>query len=265
MKKLLYVAMAALVLMACNSNEPKLVGKDKKMVDKASKEIVSLIGSPKADFVKKMEKAGFVQLEAPVVPVPARLQKSNLKRAAAEDFEVLYFCYNAPEENWQGMEYSVSSEEEAMAIYAKIAKSKKVYIECTAYFEEGELLGISGNTLSGRLEKINNFYLNASTNLYNSLPEDLQWYGTTYADVDDWDSEENGQKFENKARNDFEVAISGTAEEDALFVDEQAFAHVEAIDNNVGVYLNWMNYPLEMYEAEGVEPFVIGGFSIGLD
>ena len=44
MKKLLYVVMAALVLVACNPNEPKVVNKDKKMLDKGTKELLSLLG-----------------------------------------------------------------------------------------------------------------------------------------------------------------------------------------------------------------------------
>ena len=37
MKKILYVVMAALVLVACNPNEPKVVSKDKKMLEHLNK------------------------------------------------------------------------------------------------------------------------------------------------------------------------------------------------------------------------------------
>ena len=267
MKKILYVVMAALVLVACNPNEPKVVSKDKKMLDKASQEVISLIGQKKKAVVKALEEAGFVEIEKTTLD-PIAERHGVTKRQFDESFQILYFAYNPGDEDWEGLD--AMDVDDIAEFIESIVEAKKVYLELQVVFDEGLLVGIQGNIVAGKeIQNINQLYLLCSKNIYNSCSDEKKWDATIYETYADYDAEKNAKTFSgDRKREKFETAISSAEPTDGLYVDETISDHNEEIDNNVFASLGWNNPDedqVEMMEDNDFLPYIYGFFYFGLD
>ena len=226
MKKILYVVMAALVLVACNPNEPKIVSKDKKMIDKGSKEILSLLGQKQKDVKKAFEAAGYEDVTDEVVHEGGLPQRLNLP-AAKSATSIMAYAYNAPED------ISVMSgedEDELIDFFNEIVASKKVFIEAMLYFNENNRLA-QIMLISAAGQEVKNvpfLYLTASTNIFASLEKPLEadeynWSGALMEDP----SEEGDEFTSNKKRAKFEEKFTAMAQEGETYASEEAQALVE--------------------------------------
>ena len=181
MKKLLYVAMAAIVLMACNPDDPKIVGKDKKMLDKASSEFLGLLYQSKKNVEAALFENGFVVAEEPSA-LPARLRQQmseqvrRMPQALQAESKVVYYTYNAPEgEEWETVQNYMSIKEEdnaeEFAAYINaIAKSKKVaVIACVNYLDGKARLIMALAFAGGEVKNVKYLFLNCANNIVASL------------------------------------------------------------------------------------------------
>lgn len=168
MKKLLYIAMAAFVLMACNTNDPKIDRKDNKMLDKASKGALALLGKQKSDVVAKMKDLGF-QEGAPSA-APAR---TGLPAKAVNDHS-LTFVYGDMDKY---MDAVVGDDLNVFVDY--LIDSKEVFVMAFLTFDDKDQLVSCEAHLhaSQRVKNIHNLYTNFSQNLFLSLDKNKEWSG----------------------------------------------------------------------------------------
>ena len=89
MKKLLYVALAAMMLISCDPNAPKIPSKDNKTIDNLSKNVLSLLGEKKKDAASTLEDLGFEKITLGGM-LPQRLGLPAVK----EDAAIVYFYGN---------------------------------------------------------------------------------------------------------------------------------------------------------------------------
>ena len=237
MKKILYVVMAALVLVACNPNEPKIVSKDKKMIDKGSKEILSLLGQKQKDVKKAFEAAGYEDVTDEVIHEGGLPQRFNLP-AAKSATSIMAYAYNAPED--MSVMSGEEGEDEKIDFFNEIAASKKVLIEAMLYFNENNRLA-QIMLISAAGQEVKNvpfLYLTASTNIFASLEKPLEadeynWSGALMEDP----SEEGDEFTSNKKRAKFEEKFTAMAQEGETYASEEAQALVE--DGTIQYGLFW--------------------------
>ena len=220
MKKLLYVVMAALVLVACNPNEPKVVNKDKKMLDKGTKELLSLLGQKEKTVIKAFEEAGFVDEED--LKVPARFRQHAALDIAPDMNHSVSFIYNAPE-NFDEVIGTDADEDEQEEFFNAIAASKKVLLEVTVFFDtNNKCSGFLAATFAGQeVENINYLYLNCSRNIFDSMEsldaEDYDWTAKIFEDENrnagkDYAGVKKRDKFDEKAAAEEELYTQEAAE-----------------------------------------------------
>lgn len=246
MKKILYVAMAALVLMACNSNEPKVVSKDKKALIEVTKSASSLIGQPIATADAKLLKLGYVDM-TDQIHMPARLAPRKLKAEEEGGSRVYYYNVSSIDD--------FETEEKSIACMNSVIEAKKLLIMAQVGFDEKEnVTFIMMQYIGGQeIDNIHNLYLNAEKHLYGALVDNVVW-GAVVAEADDM---ENFKEFTDHAK--FETAF----EELALPVVEEEGQGVDK--NKVALVLEGA------YAGEGsllvgldVKPCVSGMLAFGL-
>lgn len=169
MKKLLYLAMAAIVLMACNQGEkPDLVKKDNKMLDKAAKGAIGLLGQSQETVDAKILKLGFTKVDSEKSLPMRRALMNKMPRAKAEvERDTLVYVYNAPEGVQRVSELDSA---EAVDFRNKIVESKKIYVELSTIFEDDECIAAIGNLTAGLdAERIEYLPVNFNQTLYNQV------------------------------------------------------------------------------------------------
>lgn len=201
MKKYFYMAMAALVLMACNSNEPKLVNKDKKAIIELSKAAPALITQPSTDIKVKLDQLGFEDItEEVMATIPARI----VPKAPQENtYTIYYYAYNRPAD----LSIIDNTTAETVRFFNSIALDKQVFaIVMVLESEDGFLDGVVANYFAGQqVENIHQLYLKVSRNLYNGLEKDVEWE----AGLDDMtDDEYLPSNYTEANRLEFEEAFN---------------------------------------------------------
>ena len=211
MKKLLYVALAALMLISCDPNGPKIDSKDKKMLDKASKNVLSLIGKDRKEVKAALEKAGWEDASY-MGEVPQRFQQ----KAKYDATTSAIFVYGDLEGFVEAM---MEEDEDAIDEWLEqVIKDKKIFAELLVVFDGKKLIGGECHMFVGNeYENINNLYLNFSKNIYKSIT-DPNWEGALI-EWDDYLAEKEPDIFTNKKRDKFEAEF---AELDVPYVAEEA-------------------------------------------
>lgn len=170
MKKVLFFAIVALSFVACKSknsaNEPDIVNSDQSLVNKASQNVLDIMGSSKEDAEKAFFKAGFKKVDPPSdFLAPAKhLVKKNVNFDFDDDD--LYLsgmdCYVYNIENF---------DEEESKMVDRLIKSKEIAIVFFASFGDNDILAnIQGTIIAGAsLENVNQLYIDASKNLHSFI------------------------------------------------------------------------------------------------
>ena len=235
--------MAALLLMACSQNEPKLVSKDKKAALEAAKAIPSLIGQPIDKVNAKLIKLGYEEV-TDLSSLPAR--RAPRKAKAQEDNYREYY-FNAPDQ-------ATMDSQEATAKYLnETLKAKKLIIFLSVSLDEkGNVAGINGQYFgSQEVENIHQLYPNITKHLYNGLNAE-QWsaYLGDYKDTE----KENYKVF--TVRDKFEEAF---AEIETPVAQEEGAGEEMVF---MGMYMGDISEEIEIEGLE-VKP-VLGAFGFGL-
>lgn len=178
MKKYLFMAIAAIVCIACGDNNGATPSSDKKALNAATVQAVDLVGADAATVDKSFTNAGFVKAEVQTqANAPKQFAKKNLAKIVAEEeaTEVAY-VYNLPK-NFETM-----SDEEAEKYMMDMFKNGKGIVIVYVSFVDGKAYTYSVSCLLAWNEKVNTVYCETSDNLYKKLPAAdkalrIQWFG----------------------------------------------------------------------------------------
>ena len=176
MKKLLYVALAAMMLISCDPNAPKIPSKDNKMMDNLSKNVLSLLGQKKKDVKAAVESYGFEDV-TDLATKPARLLAKE-----AESFDLVYFYGNLD------IYEEAMEEEDAFEVLVDYLLEKNEIIALLALdFDDSNKLDFGMVTVytPSEIKNIKNLYLNFSKNLFLSLEKGKEW-SAQLLDLDDY-------------------------------------------------------------------------------
>ena len=183
------MAMAAVVLMACNQGEkPDLVKQDKKMLDKAGKGMIGLLGQDQETVDAKLIKLGFEKVDdKSSLPMHRALKARfpEMRMPAAEgDTTVSYYVYNSlTGEALDGgmLSVAIGSDEESKALRVAIADAKKLYVEFqVAFIDDACVYGVASFAAGYDVENIDYAYINFNSELYKQTMEKDkygEWYG----------------------------------------------------------------------------------------
>lgn len=162
MKKILLMAVAALMFVACNENGPSSA--DQKCAKVVSSEAVELIGKDMATVDKALTNAGYVQAkEDKAQGAPARV-RALVKEAASEMERVLYI-YGLPA-NIDSM-----TEAEAAACLQKALKDGKTIGLAYVTSVDGKMAGMQTVLYMKLQENANKLIVDISNSLYGKIPE----------------------------------------------------------------------------------------------
>ena len=255
MKKILFMAMAAVVLMACgDGNGASVPSKDKTAVIAASADAVELIGAEPAAVDKKLTAAGYTKMDMPASLEAPKLNKKAIKQIPAlkaeDDAEEVLYVYNLPEEskNW--------GEEEFLAYQNKLMKDGKVIAYAIVSFQEGKMTMMVTEMVVGYSAKANLLYTEISNKLYAQLPEkekalQIRWQGA----VSTPDAEQ--QQFEVQA--DYVKAIE--AANNGVQAQEMGYAILNSDYDGTAYQGGWYapgTEDTQAMEKEGVTPYASG-------
>ncbi|MBQ3673328.1 MAG: hypothetical protein II928_02505 [Paludibacteraceae bacterium] len=220
MKKLLYVALAAMMLISCDPNAPKLPSKDNKMLDNLSKNLLSLVGEKKKTVISTLEEFGFQKVENPGM-VPAR----HNKPAQKAEMTSLSFFYGNVDIYEEVMEdedieiltdYLHESKELAAFLELMIDENNKVAAIYVDYYASNEIKNIRG------------MYTQFSKALFLTLDDEKRWEGQLGELEDYVDAGESGdemlKQYSIKKREKFEEDL---AELECPFVREDGADQVD--------------------------------------
>lgn len=161
MKKLFFLAMSALVLLACSErNAPDIPKKDQSVLSKASKNVIKHFGESKAEAEAAFIKAGFRKSEIDMYYVPERRVVKAPQRRSDDD-DISCFVYNITEE----MENDTEGE-----MINKIIESKKTALIFFATYINGIFANVQGKLIVGaEVDNVNMVYLDCSDNLHDNI------------------------------------------------------------------------------------------------
>ena len=197
MKKLLYVALAAMMLISCDPNAPKLPSKDNKTIDNVSKNVLSLLGEKKKAATSTLEDLGFEKITLSGL-LPQRL---GLPAQTADD-PIVYF-YGNIDVYEEAME-----DEDIEAVVDYLNEKKEIMIMAQlALNSDGKVEELVVSTLApAEVKNIHNLYAKFSKNVFLSLGDDKEWQGAL-AELED--IEDEGEKafteYSARKRDKFEA------------------------------------------------------------
>lgn len=164
MKKVLFIALSALMLMACDHrNAPDIPKEDQSVLNKASKNVISVLGTDKATAEQKFIKAGFRKIEGDIDGFfeSPKHRVVSIAKQRTDDDDVSCFVYNISEE----LE-DASDEDKVNAII----ESKQTAVIFMASYMNGILANINGKLIVGaEVDNVNGLYLDCSENLHGNI------------------------------------------------------------------------------------------------
>ena len=251
MRKILYVALAAMMLISCDPNAPKLPSKDNKTIDNVSKNVLSLLGEKKKAATSTLEDLGFEKIEN-VGTLPARL---GLPAQKTEEFTILSFCYG----NYDA--YEEAMEEDDMEILTDYLNEKKeiLLIVNVEINESNKVSALVVSTLApAEVKNIHNLYAKFSKNVFLSLGDGKEWSGML-VEADDFDDEDAVEKFTSaKKRDKFDEAFAAM---ECPFVSEQGSDELD--DDAARAYSSFWYGDASVID-KGLDGMAVGSFQASL-
>lgn len=161
MKKILLMAVAALMFVACNENGPS--SSDKKVAKVVSSEAVDLIGQDMAKVDKALINAGYVKAdEAKVQAAPARV-RALVKKAAEAKNEI--YVYGLP------TDFANMDEDEAEECMTKALKGGKTIAMAYITNVDGKMEAMQTIMYMKMQSGSNSLFIDISNSLYGKIPE----------------------------------------------------------------------------------------------
>lgn len=251
MKKIIFMVIAAVVVMACNENGP-VPAKDQKAINVTTSDAIALIGADAATVDKKLTAAGYVKAEEAVrapKQINARFNEPAIK---AEENNVNY-VYNIP------ANHGDLAEAEGKNLLNSLLKEGKVIVFTTVYYAD-EKVTMMGSTFYVSISaNANLLYTDISDNLYAKLPSKekatkLAWQAYTYM-------EEGSKEYDNHA--EFTKAILAVSQ--GVQANESAYAVLSG-ETTGFCYENRLSAPspygIKEMENAGYVPYVYANFYI---
>lgn len=159
MKKILLMAVAALMFVACNENGPSSA--DKKSANVVSSEAIALIGQDLAQVDKALTAAGYVKVNAELEKAaPARVRAMASMAASSS---VLY-VYGLP------ANINEMSEDEYDACMTKAIQDGETIAMAYVVLEDGKLVGMQTTMYLKLKSGVNKLYTDVSDKLYAQIP-----------------------------------------------------------------------------------------------
>lgn len=259
MKKILLVAMAAVLFMACENNgggNSGMSGKDQAALSASTSKAVSLVGKNRTTAENAIKAAGFVELKdgSGLLSLPAKAPKKapGIKEGAIVT-EVTYV-------------YGVSDGQTEEELIQSLKDGNCVIVLEAAF--SGDIFVGSGVTfITAKSETVNRRFIFTSNEMYNSLPSNpalRAWEGIIAESAEEISSE--GEEYEDHSK--FVAAINAMQEVAAV----DAGTGFTKVDYNTGeyegfgYYMAWINpSEEEFYESDmayiGV-PCAVGTYAV---
>jgi len=279
MKKVLFLAMMALALVACEEKSNGGGGGGSSdggsssggnsatsaALAAATADIVTQIGSDEATVEKNLLAAGYTKMKGQF-SAPARMMPKKALKAQAESDEVMIeFAYNVPEN------YNEMTEEEGMAWLNKTLKSNTQIIFLELTFVDDMLRASSSNFITGIHSGISKLYTSTSDELYKELSSEAKqnWHGII-VDAEAMNNEsfeEEGSMKQFTDHAEFVAAINAgkelVAEETAQNITSMTEEEIVGFFYAAGWVYPDENMQKEMMEESGLEvPYAYGSFNV---
>lgn len=258
MKKILLVAMAAVLFMACENNgggNSGMPGKDQAALSATTSKAVSLVGKSRTNAENAFKAAGFVELKdgSGLVALPAKAPKKvqGIKKDGVTEVTYIY-----------GVSDGQTEEELIQSL-----KDGNCVIVLEASFHGDTFVGTGVTFITAKSETVNRRFIFSSNEMYNSLPSNpamRAWEGIIAESAEDISSE--GEEYEDHSK--FVAAINAMQEVAAV----DAGTGFTKVDYNTGeyegfgYYMAWVNpSEEEFYESDmayiGV-PCAVGTYAV---
>ena len=260
MKKILLLAMAAVMFMACenaggggSSSGGGMSSKDKTAVNATTVNAVKLIGQSSAKADKAFTDAGFVKVDGgSMIDIKARAPKHApaIKKDETPSLTYLY-----------GISQDATSEEMVQAL-----KDGKCMIMVEAMISGDIFVGASTMFVVGKTEGVNKRFTYTSNELYELLPSgDMSsWSGQTAPDAASLDA--GGTTYESHASFSMDI---NKAEEIAAVEAATGITDVNYQTGDYegfGYYLGWVNPSEEDFEESELSyigtPVAVGEYFV---
>ena len=251
MKKLLFIVVAAVAMMACNSavDSPDFPAKDKKAVDKATVEAVSQIGQSAAKIDTYLTNAGYAKVEGVVLNAPKRVP-AKMKAPAADATYAVYVYGLDPQ-------YIDEKADPAVAQFNNVISKGNTVVVVIAIFVDDQLMEMATLMSVGAGKKVNQKYVTLTNDMYATLPSSAlqaNWEGTAQL--------EDAKEAEYTKHDDFAAAISGAPA--GVVADEFGYAitgvNAALMTYEGFAYMGYWDNPtakeVEEQTKKGFEPYV---------
>lgn len=231
MKKILYLAVVALLMIACTSEEPN-VNSDKKVINSLSSSILNLIGEDSAKVEKEFGKWGFKKIENPY----------------SSECSVVYVYDPINQSN------PVFDLDELSMVYNVITKDR-VYIYAAPIYIDNKLGIVYIYAYVPLVENVGAIYMSASENLYKAIQkiyEQTSWYGAINFEGSYYAQEGRSAEYETSQRAIFEATM-------AKYINTFSAFESSWPENGNGYASQWINPSEEERQeafAEGSWPYV---------
>ena len=232
----MYLAMAAVLLMACDPNG-NVSGNEKKALNQGAVKALSAVGEDAQVMDKALMDLGFTR----TILAAEGTSANDLKLDGA-----VFYLYNVP------TKYIVS-QDGGREVINEIVKANKVGIAISAVYTDSKLARISGVFfVNADTKDVNNLYIGLSNAMYSGKPsgaEVKQWLATI---------ESTGKSYEKRA--DFEPELA------SFKAGQLAESCVFAVGTKQVYYsLSWA-VPDEAarkdLEKDGITPYCMGTFYV---
>ena len=259
MKKVLFMAMAAVALMACNGNgggntpSKNVPEADKKAYTAASADLMALVGKDVAQTEKALTDAGYVkvEMEAGVAGAlaPAKYKIPAAQKAAIE--ESLFF-YNFPEN------VAEMDEQEGKKYLDSLIAAGKGYAMAYVYSYQNTMVLVESIACLAITADANKMFAGISEKVYAGMPQTAiqKYYNGSNVIAKDTTKFETNQAFvEAIAKIDGAVIAS----EMAIAVTSQQYDGLAFLDS----WVNPDDATKEAMKGKGFTPFINASFLLG--
>lgn len=224
MKKILYVALMALVTMSCNHrNSPDIPKEDQSLLNNASKNAISILGVEKATAEQRIIKAGFTKVDTEEFFFSPQRRVVSVAKQRMDDEDVSCFVYNIADD--------VEDEEE---IVNAIIESKQTAVIFMTTYINGILANIHGTLIVGaEVDNVNGLFLDCSESLHSNVSGlAATWYGSIK------DKENDGEEQEYYKYKEYTAALYPL---NSLFAEETGAGTIGSLFDakGFGYHLTW--------------------------
>lgn len=232
MKKFFYLALVAIITLACdnssnNMGDVDIPQADQSVLARSSKNVISLMGSDKAKAQKAFTDAGYKKVTAASDWYAPLLKVIKSHDAASDDWgDLELYVYNIDNKddiaNADTIDY--------------LMKTKETCVIFTATYYEGKLINIAGDMYVGlNIENANDLFIYCSKNFH----KDLGTYGVWAGEVRDAEaSEESALSFPTV--NDYSNYCATVLANEYLTVEETGVAILNIMSGAAtGYHLHW--------------------------